>query len=322
MNTTRPRMINYGFYLTRVVRLLIFSTIPISFWLINSHFATAQSSTVTYHNPLAYVGTDGNYYVTSLDRTSATAVTANMALDPADYSAEANHYGSRPHWSPQGTHFAFINQGFVYIAESGEQTKLLASNAVSSISGLAWSPDGKQLAYRQGNNIQIIKPDGTQVKNIVIISKRNGGGGSGSGPGPEHAYRILQEEREQYFGLPEGGVFFISNSGYLTRLQNAGLVSPDGTRMLITEDIPSEIDNEEWTIRPILNDLATGSFLSLPSSMGIGSEPLTWTPDGKSIIYATKTLVKKIGFGEKGSTLSQCQEHYDYMLTLWRQGFD
>src|SRR5260221_5144043 len=79
----------------------------------------AQAKTISYKMPLAYIGEDGNVYVTSVGAGVGTHLTHDAKMpdplvklsvcegcsDPSEY----RRYGSI-RWSPDGTSFAFIER--------------------------------------------------------------------------------------------------------------------------------------------------------------------------------------------------------------------
>lgn len=346
---------------TRRVFLLITSIVALGFWLNIPQPSLAHSKAVTYHNPLVYVGVDGNYYVTSLGGITTTAITSDMVVEPNEYDSGVipNHYGSWPHWSPQGAQFAFVNNNALYVVASGQKPQQVVSvpNEKLANGAFAWSPDGKHIVYVRGvdygapfarDALQIIQPNGTLVRKSTLSDGRTEGGGgcgSGSGPGPERAKRMLGEERDQEiflrldtinlnwtsqgflfsFGCFPFQTFLNAETGSLIRksvyLDNM-IVSPDNTRVLANTyaEGDSGLAGYDNTSRPILIDLATGDELPLP--LAVGAKPLAWTPDGKSVIFATQTLYQKIEPTGNGSSLSDSQEHYDFTLKLWRQGLN
>src|SRR5258708_10152993 len=110
------------------VALLFILSICIAFLSVGN--VSAQSTVKTYNNPLAYVGVDGNYYVTGLDGTGATAVTSNMAPISADTQYYPPEYGSAPHCSPWGEQFAFVDtHSALDVVETNKQVEVRLDNA-------------------------------------------------------------------------------------------------------------------------------------------------------------------------------------------------
>jgi hypothetical protein len=75
--------------------------------------------------------------------------------------------------------------------------------------------------------------------------------------------------------------------------------------------------DDSYLMHPVMINLTNAAEMPLP--FGSGTEPLAWTNDGKSIIYGTKTLHKKIMAAYSGDDLADYQDHFDYIVTLWRQ---
>src|SRR5260221_149566 len=78
------------------IRLVTLIIIVASFASSRPLTAAAQAAPITYENPLAYIGADGNLYITNVEGTHATAVTSSTSAPD-----------SAPHWSPQGTQLVF-----------------------------------------------------------------------------------------------------------------------------------------------------------------------------------------------------------------------
>src|SRR5258708_21855005 len=80
--------------------------------------------TMTYENPIAYIGIDGNVYVTSLGSMTSTALTNDGYITDHDhhyFSAELRYCGL--HWSPAGTQFSFkcTVAHNLYLARAGKR---------------------------------------------------------------------------------------------------------------------------------------------------------------------------------------------------------
>jgi hypothetical protein len=337
--------------LITLLRLFIVVFVVFDLLVTNSD-VTAQTNAVTYQNPLVYIGIDGNYYVTNIEGINATAVTSGMVDSDVD---SLHNSGSRPYWSPQGNRFAFIKRNKLYVVTSGKLPESVVSNNDLTNSTFAWSPNSNQLAYVIGdldrpNGLRTIEWDGSEVSNITLSSGRESGGGGGGcgsgsgGPGPERAWQTLLAERDISFGsIPlqwtsQGFVFSVSCPYFSTFLISIRgriewklgkpytlIISPDGTRALTRVVARNNkgttiMANDEYSTQLALLDLVTGEML--PLAIGINAEPMGWSNDGKTIIFATQTLKKEIDGANQNSQAEDHQEHIEYALTLWRHDLD
>src|SRR5258708_3308507 len=155
----------------KTVQLVVLFSLSICNLFLNATITSAQPLGNTYDIPLAYVGVDGNYYVTSLDGTDATTITSYTPFDPGDVM-QPPRYGIGPRWSPQGTSFLFSDNG-LYKLESGKTPELLATSGWGTT---AWSPDGNEIASFLGDldiadDLRIIRANGTPVNNITLLTR-------------------------------------------------------------------------------------------------------------------------------------------------------
>jgi TolB protein len=77
--------------------------------------------------------------------------------------------GSSPSWSPDGHRVAFDRKGDVWTMNAkGAGTRALV-RVPSATAGIAWSPDGKWIAYGTGDrgDIRLIRPDGTGARPLT-----------------------------------------------------------------------------------------------------------------------------------------------------------
>src|SRR5258708_2298381 len=162
----RPNFMRQRWYVLTGLCVLVLSLL-----LHNPVGVVGQAAGVTYNNPLAYIGPDGNYYVTSLEGPTITVIASHTTFE-SDEDTGPKHYGSQPHWSPDGKHLAFIdsNAPFVnalYVAESGKLPHWVTSDHDLQNSAFSWSPDGKLIAIALGfgsGGLQIFQSDGTLVQ--------------------------------------------------------------------------------------------------------------------------------------------------------------
>src|SRR5260370_19658252 len=95
---------------SRIGNLLLALAMPVMMLLAQAAPIVAHASTqsVTYQNPIAYVGLDGNVYITGLDGTSSSALTGDGYVAPQEhhYASSYYRYGGLQ-WSPDGSQLSF-----------------------------------------------------------------------------------------------------------------------------------------------------------------------------------------------------------------------
>src|SRR5262249_16087965 len=150
-------------------RLIILCIVSVTLGLLLPPVQAAHAETVSYKDPLAYIGEDGNVYMTAVGAGPGTRLTNDAKMpDPIDKlslceqcpetSEKYRRYGSI-RWSPDGTNFAFIERysGQLFVVESGKRPRLINPELkVGSLLGylvIAWSPDGTQIASATGSGL-------------------------------------------------------------------------------------------------------------------------------------------------------------------------
>jgi len=128
------------------------------------NIGTVIAQQIALIHPIAYVGTDGNIYLTDLTDTYAITEDAKLSNDQ-----ESTIFYSSPQWSADGKHLAFYkNNGFgtistgsgisvegIVVVSSGEVPKLILDEGDGysfDSSALAVSSDGSQIVFYGWHN--------------------------------------------------------------------------------------------------------------------------------------------------------------------------
>jgi Tol biopolymer transport system component len=220
-----------------------------------------------------------------------------------------------PAWSPDGTRVAAVKdtrQIWVVDANTGKGTQLAANQPEDVVTGLVWSPDGRQVAYhvRKINQelIYRVGADGTGKEELV--SRLPGFGLSLTDWSPDGRYLIYYSQQlagNRLFALPvtaDPKPIEIMKSDL--PIQGAR-ISPDGRLIAYQSTESAESPKQGIYIRTL--DLAAGKTGETakqvqgdPSfGMGLG---VSWRQDGRELYY----LAPKHGVMAVDVTASQSVE--------------
>jgi len=205
-----------------------------------------------------------------------------------------------PRYSPNGTEIAFFNEDGIYIMPSfGGQPRLqVESTSDGRVESPAWSPDGKQLAYVQGERfINILTIESRDTKTIAEIDVAHSLSWS---PDGLHI-ALVSGNRRFVFGAignqaPSSIVVISVNDGEKIQLIDNGSMnmspvwSPDGKNLFYVSNVDG---NRDVYYLPVSDSgTADGASKRLPS--GSNAFTISLSGDGNSLAYAVYTYKQNI----------------------------
>ncbi len=276
------------------------------------------SSPVTFSAPImAFVGRDGNVYVTSLGSAQGYVPLTGDAqgfVGDGGY-ARAQKYYTHLRWSPDGSRLAFVEQNSqtLFVVASGGQPVPIASGLAIEFPP-AWSVDGSQIAYvTQGvpsaepgeliHTVMAAAATGGVIGRVGQFQFSTGCSGGGFGPSQVNYYReagfggnplvfkwtaagILHSTRCDGIGLalsaPSGArLWYLPN---VSRVK----ISPSGTTAIaLRQSLDFRMGREVVVI-----DLISGMAQALSGAPP--AHQLGWSGDGLTIFLATRQLIQQV----------------------------
>jgi hypothetical protein len=273
----------------------------------------AYQQPVTLNNPLAYVGQDGNVYMTDESSGAGQPVTGDAgggSTSTAPFHSTKLIYGQFA-WSPVGGMLAFTERvnKTASVVESGKAPNVVARGVDSGFPA-SFSPDGKDLAYvvqttqQSGPNnqdlvlqIQAVPSTGGAPRALGSLVGTSWACGAGGVFNPSAALYYLEmgtfsDSPMTFVWLKQGYLHSMTCTGRGLALSNGAqdlwqnpnlqnaVLSPDQTSLLAVAYDPST-----KTKQLNLVDLANGQLTPISTQPGL--DRAVFSGDGKTIIYST-----------------------------------
>ncbi len=278
---------------------------------------------VSFKNPLVYVGQDGNVYMTDEQSGAGVPITGDSTGGPQDTPPFFSHslaYGQFA-WSADGKQLAFVErtQGLLYIVADGKPP-VLAVKGVNGGFPPSFSQDGTEVSFVVKTNQQSGADNANLILQIQAVPAQGGNAralGSLEGkPWACGADLPFDPGEMVYFNEigvigPSPLTFAWTKLGFLhtmsctgrglafsngakdlwenPALENAAL-SPDQTRALVI--VLSDANDPNSAKKLAIVDLATGNLTPIDTQPNV--DRAIWSTDGQSIIYTTLTPSRKV----------------------------
>lgn len=306
-----------------------------------------SSQPTNYQEPIAFVGYDGNVYISDIANLSdhkATALTGDAQGKPTaqfPFYQKQRYYGHF-RWSPDGSRLAFTEQrsGDVYIAATSSAPVKVAQTSPLGFPP-TWSPDGSQLAFAVMSNqtvgndavmqIQAVPSTGGLPHAVSSFTFGGGCGGGSDNPDIPLYYDEAGYEGNAYslVWTAQGFVTATNCVGAGLRLTDLGGSKvwelPKLSRVAISSDRTHAVglngDLRQGPAAGVIVDVANGTVTQF--STPANADQFAWTLDGKQIIYSTQGQAQAITLNLQSPYASSVPSSYaseklpNNIVSLW-----
>jgi len=208
-----------------------------------------------------------------------------------------------PRWSPDGTRLSLEANHAIYVVPAlGGDPKLLVASTGPVVNGegawseegpsyLAWSPDGRRIAYAMGRDIDVRGADGGPVSRLATLDQPHSLAWS-----PDGKRLALVTGNAAFVYAPDAigniapsAIWILSASGGVpVRITDAASLNtspvwlPDGRGLLFISNRDGSRDI--YRVELVRGDHPSGRPVRL--TIGLGLHGLALSPDGRVLVYA------------------------------------